>query len=65
MKDKYDIVNRVDTIVKEQGSIENAIVYMENELEECESMWSMFSSDCLGHAITFYRLALQHAKEIA
>lgn len=64
MNENYNIKNRVEVIINEQGSVSDAIVFIENELEECESLWGMFSSDCLGHAITFYRLALNYIKTL-
>lgn len=55
----YKVKERAETNVKEHGSVQKAIQYLKSELEEMESLWSKYSSDCLGHGITCTRLKIR------
>jgi hypothetical protein len=57
-EENYLVKERAETDVKEQGSVEKAIQYLKNELEEMEALWDKYSSDCLGHGITCTRLKI-------
>jgi hypothetical protein len=54
----YKVKERAEAAVVNHGSIEKAIRYLTAELKECEDLWSSYSSDCLGHAITCNRLLI-------
>jgi hypothetical protein len=54
----YLVKQRVEADVKEHGSVQKAIQYLKTELEEMESLWGKYSSDCLGHGITCTRLKI-------
>ncbi len=54
----YMVDVRSEKIVKEKGSIQNAISYLKSELTACNNLWSEYSCDCLGHAITCNRLMI-------
>ena len=55
---RYLVKERAENDVKEHGSIQKAIKYLKTELEEMEALWSIYSSDCLGHGITCTRLKI-------
>jgi hypothetical protein len=54
----YFVDVRSEKIVKEQGSIEKAIKFLQDELNSYEYLWGEFAYDCLGHAITCNRLMI-------
>lgn len=55
---RYLVKERVKEDVKEHGTIKKAINFLRQELEEMESLWSKYSSDCLGHGISCTRLKI-------
>lgn len=57
-EERYLVRERADADVKEHGSVANAIKHLRAELEEMESMWGRFSSECLGHGIICTKLKI-------
>ena len=60
----YLVKERAEADIKEHGSVDNAIRYLEATLESYEEMWSAYSSECLGHGITCTRLKIDWLKRI-
>ena len=60
----YKIKERSEDYIKEHGSIENAIEYLKIQLKECDNLWSEYSCDCLGHAITCNTLLIKYLENI-
>jgi len=58
LEENYLVKERAEKDVTQYGSVEKAIKYLKAELEEMESLWGMYSSDCLGHGITCTRLKI-------
>lgn len=54
----YKVEERAENAIKEHGSIEKAIKYLQSELKGFENSWSLNSSDCLGHGITCNNLLI-------
>jgi hypothetical protein len=57
---RYLVKERSEKDIEKYGSAQKAIEVLISELEEMESLWSMYSSDCLGHGITCTRLKIQY-----
>lgn len=55
---KYLIKERAEADVIKYGSVDLAIKSLELELDEMESLWSAYSSECLGHGITCTKLKI-------
>jgi hypothetical protein len=62
MEERYLIKERAEADVGTYGSVEKAIQSLESELEEMESLWGMYSSECLGHGITCTSLKISWLK---
>lgn len=58
LEKRYIIDVRADIAILEHGSIENAISFLNSELEEYENLWSKYSCECLNHGITCDRLLI-------
>lgn len=54
----YSIRERVQEDIKKYGSAHETMKQLKKELEEMESLWNKYSSDCLGHGITCTRLKI-------
>ena len=48
----YKVKERADKEVDKHGTIEKAIRYLKLELNEFDSYWSEYSSDCLSQGTT-------------
>ena len=59
----YKIKERVNTLIIKSGSIDKVLDNLQKELEEFEASWGEYSSDSLGHGITFNRLAINWIKK--
>ena len=57
-QERYLVKQRAEDDIKQYGSIHKAIEHLKTELEEMESLWGKYSSDCLGHGITCTRLKI-------
>lgn len=57
-EENYKVKERTEADVIKYGSVKKALRHLKAELEEMESLWSMYSSDCLGHGITCTRLKI-------
>ena len=55
---RYKVKERCLNIIKDKGSPEKALVFLKAELKSFEDLWGLYSSDCLGHGITFNNLAI-------
>jgi len=49
---EYNIKERCEESIKEHGTPEAALEYLQHELNDIENMWSKYSSDSLGYGIT-------------
>lgn len=54
----YKIRERSNLLIEKHGSIDNCISVLEEQLNEFEDSWSLYSSECLGHGITCTRLLI-------
>lgn len=61
---KYNTKERSENSISEHGSVKSAILFLSEELENCESIWSKYSGDGLGHAITNFRLMVSYLKRL-
>jgi hypothetical protein len=61
----YLVEERANKDISIFGSIEDAIEALERELEEMESLWGKYSSDCLGHGITCTRLKISWLERLS
>lgn len=55
---------RTSTLIEKYGSVERAISILEKETEEFESLWGLYSSDCLGQGIACNKLMLLRLGEM-
>lgn len=62
LEKRYIIDVRADIAILKHGSIENAISFLNSELEEYEKIWSKCSCECLGYGITCNRLLINWLK---
>lgn len=62
-EENYRVKERAENDVKRCGSIKDAIKFLEAELEEYESLWSSYSCESLGHAITCTRYKISFLKQ--
>lgn len=62
-RENYKIVERTEVLLQSK-SIDEALALAKAEFIAHESMWSYYSSDCLGHAITFYKEQIEYLKEL-
>jgi len=60
LEERYLVKQRAEADLKEYGSVDKAIKHLKTKLEEMESLWSKYSSDCLGHGITCTRLKIDY-----
>jgi hypothetical protein len=63
IEQKYNVRERAENDIKEHGSIAKAIQYLNEKLEEMESLWGKYSCDCLGHGITCTRLKISFLEQ--
>lgn len=61
---RYLVKERAENDVKTHGSVKKALKHLKTELEEMESLWSRYSSDCLGHGITCTRLKISWLERV-
>ena len=59
LEKNYLIKQRVESDIRKYGSVSKAIKVLKKELGEMESLWSKYSSDCLGHGITCAKLKIR------
>lgn len=59
VEQSYNIEERAERVIREYGTSEKALSHLKIELECYEDSWSMYSSQCLGHAITCNRLLIR------
>lgn len=64
LEQSYLIDTRAIKLVNEHGTIPETIKYLKAELNEFDELWSMYSGDGLGHAITHNRLMINYLEEI-
>lgn len=60
LEERYLIKERAEKEILNHGSVENALKYLKAELCGYESLWSKYSSECLGHGITCTRLLIEN-----
>jgi len=58
LEKNYKVKERAENAVIKHLSIDKAIEFLTKELEEFESLWGRYSSDCLGHGIQCNRLLI-------
>jgi len=58
--ERYLVKQRAESDVEKYGSKEKAIEHLKKKLDEMESLWGLYSSDCLGHGITCTRLKIDY-----
>ncbi len=61
--ENYKVDERSKDYILKYGSAEIAITNLQKELDEYDSLWSKYSCDCLGHAITCLSLIIRHLKQ--
>jgi hypothetical protein len=59
-EENYTIKERSIILIKEHGTVEKALSFLNADLNEMESMWSYYSCDSLGHGITCTRLLISY-----
>lgn len=64
LEERYLVKERSEADIEKHGSIEKVLIFLKTELEEMESLWSMYSSDCLGHGITCTRLKIRYIENL-
>ena len=63
-EENFLVKERAENDVKQHGSVQKAIEYLKLELNEFESLWSIYSCDCLGQGITCTQLKISWLERV-
>lgn len=63
LEKSYLIEQRIGPLINKHGSIQKAIDYCKNLLNECRDNWNNCSYDCVGHAMTLCELMIPRLEE--
>lgn len=59
----YKIKERVELLLSNKKTTKIALIHLNNELNNYNNIWSDYSCDCLGNAITCVKLMINYINE--